>query len=290
MRVIGLCRFSYVGYGGYKNDHEDLETRRAYLYAPDRLEERFRLFETICLPSVIGQTDKDFSLAIVTGECLPEQYLERLLALTAPLPNVAVLMKPPGRHRSVMSRALNFMREDYGQPCIQFRLDDDDAMAVDFIARIKQAAENTRAIWQNAPMMTIDYNRGFVYEATADGLAISPDRHQYSALALGVVIPAGSSATIMKYGHHMLWKETLTLTFPDQDMFLRGYNGFNDSRSKGGGRQKSFAPITAEQAAHIRNRFNVENAQVARAFSNSTLLPLPVECEETGQDDQGRTQ
>jgi len=279
MQVIGLCRFSYVGLGGYKVTHDSLEERRAFLYAPERLEERFRLFETLCLPSVIGQTDQDFQLHIVIGECFPQIYLERLLKLTEPLPNVGVAAYPPARHRKQMIQVMNQARIDRDAPCLQFRLDDDDAIAVDFIARLKQAAQEAEPIWRRYPMTTIDFNRGYTYRADATGLAIAPDREAYWALALGVVVPAGSAKTIMHYRHHNLWKETPTLTFPDGDMYLRGHNGFNDSRLKGRGKPITHIPVTPDEADHLKTRFNVENATVARAFSAPELLPLSVEGE-----------
>ena len=50
MQVIGLCRFSYPGIGGFQIEHDSLEDRIAFLYAPERLEERFRFFECFTLP------------------------------------------------------------------------------------------------------------------------------------------------------------------------------------------------------------------------------------------------
>ena len=279
MQVIGLCRFSYVGHGGYKQEHASLEERRAYLYAPERLEERFRLFETVCLPSVIGQTDADFQLLVVVGECFPLPYLDRLLTLTEPLRNVVISVQPPGRHRRVMIQMLNDARENPDAPCLQFRLDDDDAMAVSFVERLKQAAQDLEPVWPRYPMTTIDFNRGYVYRASADGLAIKPDRYPYTALSMGVVVAGGSNQTIMHHGHHTLWRVTPTLTIPDGDMYLRGYNSFNDSRSKGRGKEINVTPVTPEEAHHLKQTFNVDSTAVARAFSSPGLLPLPVEGE-----------
>ena len=46
MQVIGLCRFSYPGEGGFQVTHDSLRARMAHLYAPARMEERFATFET----------------------------------------------------------------------------------------------------------------------------------------------------------------------------------------------------------------------------------------------------
>ena len=83
----------------------------------------------------------------------------------------------------------------------------------------------------------------------------------------------------MHHGHHTLWRETPTLTIPDGDMYMRGYNGFNDSRSKGRGQKITVDPVTPEDVAHLKKTFNVDNAAVRRVFSAPHLLPLPVKGE-----------
>jgi hypothetical protein len=282
MKTIGLCRFSYLGLGGFKLEHEDLEARAAHLYQPARMEERFRLFETITLPSIAGQTDPDFTMVIATGDSLPPVYLERLLSLTEPLDNVAVQTFPPRQHRGVMGWAINQARGHAKSACLQFRLDDDDAMAVSFVERFKAAARLLRPLWQEQGMTTVDFNRGYTYRADADGLHLLADRYPYTAIAMGVIVPPGSRATIMKYGHQNLWKETPTLTLPGGDMYLRGHNGFNDSRAKGRGSELPFAPVTAEQAAHLQESFNISNAAVKAAFAGSDSSPDPQPAPGTG--------
>jgi hypothetical protein len=267
IETIGLCRFSYVGLGGYKVGHDTLEERRAYLYQPERMEGRFRLFESVCLPSIIGQTDPVFTMLIVIGQCFPDLYLERLHKLVSPFPNIKIKALPPKRHRPVMSRAINSARSDFDAPSLQFRLDDDDAMGVDFVERAKQAAIAMEPLWHHEPFSTIDFNRGYIYTADANGLKIQEDRYQYTAIALGAVIGAGNEQTIMQHGHHMLWRETPTLTFPDTDMWMRGHNGFNDSRSKGRGPEIDVHPVSDAEALHLRARFNIDNEQVKRVFA-----------------------
>ena len=78
MQVIGLCRFSYPALGGFQVEHETVEDRIAFLYAEHRLEERFRLMETVALPCIRHQTDPDFELIIVIGDQLPARHRRRL--------------------------------------------------------------------------------------------------------------------------------------------------------------------------------------------------------------------
>ena len=101
----------------------------AYLYAPARMEERFRHFEALCLPGLKAQTDPDFLFAILVGEDMPEQWLERLADLVEDFPQAAIIARPPGPHRQVCQSVLNAARRHVNQPCLQVRHDDDDALA-----------------------------------------------------------------------------------------------------------------------------------------------------------------
>jgi hypothetical protein len=49
---------------------------------PHRLEQRFKLFDVFCLPSVLAQTTKDFTWLILIDPELKPQYRDRLHALT----------------------------------------------------------------------------------------------------------------------------------------------------------------------------------------------------------------
>ena len=45
---------------------------------PYWLDERFRLFEKYCLPSIVGQTNQNFTWVILSSEQTPTKYKERL--------------------------------------------------------------------------------------------------------------------------------------------------------------------------------------------------------------------
>ena len=115
-----------------------------YLYAPARMEERFATFETMTLPPLRAQTDPDFTFVVVIGDSLPAQYRARLKAVLADMPQAVIQSHPPEQHRPVMKRIINSVRRMDNTPCLQFRMDDDDAVAVDFIARLREAAGDVR--------------------------------------------------------------------------------------------------------------------------------------------------
>ena len=273
MQVIGLCRFSYLGLGGFKVEHETLDARRAFLYDPARLEERFRLFEAVTLPSIVGQTDADFDLVLAIGQDFPDPWLKRLQDLVAGVPQIRLRGFPPGRHRTVMSRALLDARRPSDLPCLQFRLDDDDAMGLSFVERFRAVAQDLRPFWARHDRMAVDFNTGHVYRADATGIAVHPFKYPYSAIALGMIVQPGCDDTIMNHGHHRLWEVMPTLTFPGDNMMLRGHNDFNDSRLKGGGKRFAYAPLTSVQESEFRVAFGLDNDRVRAVFSRPGPKP-----------------
>lgn len=267
LQVLGICRFSYLGSGGFKVEHPDLAARREFLYDPERMEERFRLFEAITLPSVRGQTDPDFTFLVVTGDSLPPPFMDRLRDLLSDIPQARIKTCKPGKHRQVMRRAVLEARQPSDLPFLQFRLDDDDAMGVRFVERFRQTARDLQPLWSRHPAIAVDFNTGYVFTAGPEGVKIWPYQYAYSAIALGMIVQPGHKDTIMNHGHLNLWKSMPTITFPDEDMMLRGHNDFNDSRIGGKGNTFDYRPLTPEDEARLKAAFNLDNAAVRRIFS-----------------------
>lgn len=238
-----------------------------FLYAPARMEERFRLFEAITLPCVASQTDPDFTLLIVTGKWFPEDCLERLKKLISDIPQCVIVQFPPRPHRMIMEKAVSQWRGDPDEPCLQFRLDDDDAMALTFVEKLKQTAQDLSAITARHSSVAIDYNQGYVFTAGAEGVKLWPYRYPYSAIALGMVVQAGSTDTIMSHGHQNLWKTMPTMTFTGEDMMMRGHNDYNDSRLTGQKNVFDYQSMDAEKAAHIHKTFGIDDTYVRAVFS-----------------------
>ena len=87
--------------GGVQREHKSLEERCAYLYDPTRLNVRFNCLETLTLPSIRGQSDADFTFAILIGDSLPEAAKDRLKTLTADIPQVQIIERESGPYRRI---------------------------------------------------------------------------------------------------------------------------------------------------------------------------------------------
>ncbi|MEM6305971.1 MAG: putative rhamnosyl transferase [Pseudomonadota bacterium] len=266
MQVIGLCRFSHPAIGGFQVQHETVEERMAYLWAEDRLEERFRLFETLALPCLYAQTDPDFDLLLLIGDQFPKRHEDRLRDLTAGLPQVQIIKRPPQNSRELSKELLNAARRDPSQPCIQFRHDDDDACAVDFIEKLRTSARDAAPLMAKHRTVGLDWNRGYVAEVGAQGIAATPIYRPFYVSALGVHVRGNCALTIHNFMHERIPQFMPCVTFADADMFLRSHNGYNDSRQK---KVKEIAvtPLTPEQELTFMQRFAVDADHVREVFS-----------------------
>ncbi|QIE47013.1 riboflavin synthase subunit beta [Pseudohalocynthiibacter aestuariivivens] len=270
MRVIGVCRFSYPALGGFKRMHDTIEEREAYLYASDRMELRFAHFEALVLPSIGAQTDREFTFLIVIGERMPEPYLTRLYDLCATVPQIKIVQRPPQKHRLAMQLAIQHELGANEEDTIQFRLDDDDAMGVDFVAQCRSIARRSSRLRRREPRMVIEFNSGYSARLSAEGITAEPVITQFWACGLGVTFPAGDTRTVMNYGHHKLHHSMPAVIHPRPPMYIRAKHDDNDSAAKF--KTGPLKPLDDAGRQLFRDRFNVEEAEICRIFANPALL------------------
>ncbi|MFV1599204.1 MULTISPECIES: putative rhamnosyl transferase [unclassified Phaeobacter] len=256
MQVIGLCRFSYPAIGGFQVEHDTLDERIAYLYAEARLKERFDLLERVALPCLRAQTDQDFTLVIVIGESLPAPHRARLRDLTADMPQVQIRARPPGNHRQVMKEVLNTARNDLSAPCLQFRHDDDDAVSVDFVERLRQTAGQCQGLIAQNQTVAIDFCKGFTARFASDGIYAAEGYRPYFVAAMGMYVAGNCKQSIMNFAHHKIARFMPSITIPDAPMFVRTLNAYNDSRQKGA-REPELSRLTPAQEGEFEARFAI---------------------------------
>lgn len=269
MQIFGLCRFSYPALGGFQVGHDTIDDRIAYLYNDARLEERFRLFETVALPCLRAQTDPDFELIIVVGDTLPKHHMDRLRDITASLPQARIQPEPPRPHREAMKDILNSARNP-DLPCLQFRFDDDDAVAVDFVERLRNASDECFGLTQEYRTVAFDWNRGLIAEYGAAGIAAVEVYRPYDVAALGMYVRPRCPLTIMNYAHNKIGRFMPTVSYDTKHMFVRGHNASNDSRQKGEA-AADVTPLTPKEEQMFRERFNIDAHAVRQIFSDGAI-------------------
>lgn len=266
MQAIGLCRFSYPAYGGFQVEHETIDERIAYLYADARLEDRFRLMETVALPSLRAQTDQNFGLVVVIGDQFPAHHVQRLELLIEDLPQAIIHKEPPRKQREVMKEILNDARIEPQKPCLQFRFDDDDAIAVDFVEKLRAAANTCAPLLAQSRSVAFDWNRGYVANFGTDGIRAAEVFRQFYVASLGMLIRGNCGVTIMNFSHEKIPQFMPTVSFSDPAMFVRGLNEHNDSR-QALAKEPSLELLSPDQCDMFRSRFGIDAQQVQQVFS-----------------------
>jgi len=266
MQVIGLVRFSYPALGGFQIEHESPEARAAFLYDHVRMNERFATFAGLTLPPLRAQSDPDFTLAIVVGDAMPEPLLQRLFDLVQDMPQAVIIPRAPGRHRQVMREVINHVRNDACPlPSLQFRMDDDDAVSVRFVERLRHHAAALRTFLAQNRYVALDFNQGHIARITPRGIRAKAAIETLWTPGLGMAVAPGASRGIMNFSHAKLGRVMPVVTLPEPDMFIRGHNEFNDSRQKDGIKPVRLPPLDAAGEAHFKQHFNI-SADAVRAL------------------------
>jgi len=92
---------------------------------------------------------------------MPRLYRDRLKGVLDPLPPAQIVAMPPGHHRrDVMKEVLNASRTHPKDSCLQFRFDDDDAVGLDFIDRLRETVYNCSTLTTKQPMFAVDLKCG----------------------------------------------------------------------------------------------------------------------------------
>lgn len=236
VQILGLCRFSYLGLRGFQVEHGSLEDRRAFLYDPGRLARRWFWFENVTLPALRAQTDPDFTLVVMTGPDLPEPFLTRLREAEAAIPQLRLsLVQPMNYHLAACDHAVRPFREAGAEVIGHFRMDDDDAVAVDFVERARRDFRLVEVACAQHDGAAIDYMRGLLLTASPRGLKVTPRIFHHASAALVVYLPPEDMRTAVHLPHWRIAEHVPTLGLADAPMFCRLLTGDNDSGAEGPG-------------------------------------------------------
>ncbi|ABD53491.1 putative rhamnosyl transferase [Jannaschia sp. CCS1] len=258
VQVQGLCRFSFPCTGGFKKYHESLEERRTALYAPKRLDERTLWFEHIFLPPLHAQTDDDFSLHLLLGEDLPDPWRSRVETAIKDIPQITPHWRAPGDHRAICRDVMWGGRDGSRATVAEFRLDDDDAVAVDYVQQLRRAWGKLSRLTNTHGRVALDHGKGMVLEAQPDR-SITPhvlNTHCWSA-GLAIYLRPDDEAIIMDFPHHKIWSRVPFVNLTDSVMFIRGDHAHNDAKTPFGAGLPVPVPDD-EIATLIQRRFAID--------------------------------
>lgn len=231
-----LIRFSYPARAGFRASGPDLAALEARLYDPDRLARRFALFEALTLPSLKAQTDRDFRTVLLVGEGLPRPARSRLDRLLADLPGASVVAQPFLHAYEATQRAFDTVPAGRRWR-VSLRLDDDDALDTEFIARLRRTIDAVAPLQSGTDPLIVAFNRGYMLDLSGARPAFTP---VVERLPLGcgtaMIAPAAGRENIYRRNHRWLAQFYDVFSEARTPAFVRSLHGDNDSDGQAVGR------------------------------------------------------
>lgn len=266
IQVLGLCRFSMLAVGDFQTTGMDIEANRAILYDPARMARRMAWFQNLCLPPLMWQQDPDFTLVIATGTDLPQPWLGELQEIAEALPQIRLEQLPPDRQAAMCREALARHVEPDADVVVQFRMDDDDTVALDYVQRVRRDFALVERLMNPHHPVVINYTSGMVAELRGGQFQLHHEMAQNWGLAQSFYFQAGRQRSMMNYRHDKVWTKVATLAVPGRPMWIRGHHDQNDSQGHLIGRNR-VAASPAELDDMLGRRFGLDRAALAAALT-----------------------
>lgn len=258
-QIIGVCRFSYAGDGGFTASKLSQTRLEEMLYDADRMERRFIFFENICLPSLAAQTDPDFTLVALIADTMPYRWRRRLKDLMETYPFLQVCTLEPAGPLNSTRRAFKRGWDRQSDFITGFRIDDDDAVAFDYIERTRHIADTLLAIgWADARNpAVVAFHRGIYWDMND----IDDPFHEFReieplGLASAMITPVDSKSNIFRWNHRLLAAQVRCWLDPTPMMFVRTLHTHNDSGRSIPPRAESMSELRARRI--FRTRFGLD--------------------------------
>lgn len=225
--IVGHIRFSFYGITDTRLRPDPQGTALAALYDETRMARRFHLFETLTLPSLMAQTDRNFSLVVMSSDVMPDRFKDRLLRLMQGIPRAVVdfSAEREGRlaFRPHMQRAL---AADPAGGAVHFRLDDDDAVCATYIRRLRLFSAGRR------PGTHVTFPTGILLFPAASGSSqglAKVIRVFMTGAGLAIVSGQRFQKNPFEMQHLRAWETAPVASDPEFPAYIRTFHFDNDT-------------------------------------------------------------
>lgn len=225
--IYGHIRFSFYGYTDTRLKPDPDDNALAELYDETRMARRFHLFENLTLPSLIGQTDRKFTTVLMSSDVMPDRFKDRLVALASRLPGAVVEFSPTRRGDLAFQKFIaDSLAPKMSGTAVHFRLDDDDALATSYIARLRQISQTL------PPSTHISFPSGIMlFPSGRDEPSGGSMPHQrfLTAIGLATVNSARFTKNPFQMMHSNVWTRWPVVSDPSFPAFIRTQHFANDT-------------------------------------------------------------
>lgn len=198
----------------------------------DWLKQRFDLFERFCLPSVAGQTNRNFTWLCLFDKDTPAVMRQRIVGYESVVPQlrpcffsadeaVEFLSHEEATNCRFIRRTVRTMLSDDEEFVITSNLDNDDALSCDYVERVQQQflADQRHTLYS--------FVLGMQYFVRLDAIVHMRYPHNHF---LTLVEPAqGDFHTVQYYGHARARKVLPNVDISEQPYWLENVHGHNVS-------------------------------------------------------------
>ncbi len=260
-QIVGVMRFSYISKGGFAHSHESQEDQEAMIYAPERMERRFRLFEDFALRSLKYQTDQDFKIVFLITQSMPQNYKDRLRDLVAGWAPGQVVAKPFMPQFRAIRTCYDALQDTGADYFTSFRLDDDDMIDTRFIERVRSRAVKLAQVKDDAAPVVISFNRGLYLKIGQQKNHIF-DAVERTPLSVGtaMITRTGAHENIYSRNHRKLPAFFTTFSDVDCPSWLRTIHRDNDSKPEFTGETKLLGKTEVD--VQLRTAFNLKRTDL----------------------------
>ena len=185
---------------------------------PSWLEERFRLFEQYCLPSIIGQSNSSFTWVILASDQTADVYRRRLSSYSEVCSNIVIEYSP---YVADLVGLYKKIGEKYVGDCdylLSTRIDSDDMLAPHFVDRLHSYIHS-----QFSGESVITFPRGIQwFEKEAIAYSISYAQNHF----LNFLEASSNIRTSLGIDHTKVEKRNM-IQLPDASMWCEIVHGTN---------------------------------------------------------------
>lgn len=273
MKIFGHCRFSYLGRTDTGKAIVSLDDARKKLWNPARMAARFNLFENIMLPSIINQTDKAFDFVITTSNEMPDVFHDRLNKAVSGQKNIRILRTSETNIRRALRPIMLEANNDRADNAVHFRIDDDDAVSADYIAKLRHASAGLK------PKTMVTFPRGVLGFMNGENACHRAFEKHSIAIGLALIKGPNDLVTPFEIQHRAYGKKNPVYSDPTFPAYhytrhtTNNTNGYDQVLHRSGG----VVDIVLENSLKVHPEFkdgarttDEAEAMIAQAFPYTT--------------------
>jgi hypothetical protein len=234
-----------------------IEVRLASL---EWLNDRLRLFEAYCLPSVAAQSNRNFSWYLYFDDSTPSEYLDRVAVAIAGTNNVFIKRCALWEGSTLVNDVVTGL-DEHTRWVITTRLDNDDGLQRDFVTMLHAAVEER--------MEFLNFPRGIIWysgKCYAYG-------HPSNAF-LSMIEPANSPRTVWLVPHEKAARIAPVRQLSDIPAFLQVVHGNNVSNKPRGTRIDARRALSGFEAIEALRGSGQRETPTGIMLENATSVVL----------------